>query len=204
MTINNVLYEKAKEEMLTASGEDCQHFFVKNNCLLELGYWELLHENPTKADKIFKKICDSDIRASWGLFISALARGEVTDYPTYFELRNFLEIDLNIFLTYCLGDYVENIIKYADWLYTINPEVHKFIGRVFLKNGFEEYGLFFLNRAKDYFFTDPELHYLLAEYYAQNNDTEKTKDAIRDCLNILPGYYPALALQEKLKLNCKE
>lgn len=202
--ITNNLYNKAKEEMLTASGDDCQHFFVKNKLTLEEAYWELLHNSPQKAAKLFVKIVDKDIRAHWGSFISHLAQGKVQGYPSYFELRNFLEIDLNLFMMYYLGEYIENIVKYADWLYTINPEVHKFIGRVFLKNGYEEYGIFFLNRAKDYFFQDPELHYLLAEYYAGKNAVSLANQAILNCLQILPQYYPAIALQKKLKLNCTE
>lgn len=197
------LFNKAKEEMLTASGDDCQLFFAKNNCILELAYWKLLHNNSQDAIKLFINICDKDIRAHWGVFISHLALGKIQGYPSYFELRNFLEIDLNLLLEYYLGDYVENIVKYADWLSTINPEVHKFIGRVFLKNGFEEYGFFFLQRANDYFFYDPELHYLLAEYYFKKKDIEHAARAIANCLKILPGYYPALHLQKKFKLNCQ-
>jgi len=203
MTTSN-LYDKAKEEMLTASSDDCQYFFVENNCVLELGYWKLLHNFPHEAGNIFMQICENDIRAHWGVFISSLAAGQIKGYPSYFELRNFLEIDLNLFLVYYLGDYVENVVKYADWLFTINPEVHKFIGRVFLKNGFEDYGIFFLERAKESFFQDPELHYLLAEYYEEKNNILKVNEAVQNCLNILPGYFPALALQKKLKLDCAD
>ncbi len=200
--INNLTYEKAKEKMLTASKDDCQHFFVKNNYILENAYWELLHSNPQTAGKIFSTISDLDIRAHWGVFISKLVQKEVYGYPSYFELRNFLEIDLNLFLIYYLGEYVENLVKYSDWLYTINPEIHKFIGRAFIKNNYYDYGFFFLNRAKDYFFNDPELHYLLAEFYAGLEDINNAKKAIDNCLKVLPEYYPAIALQKKLKINC--
>lgn len=186
---------------MTASNDDCQHFFAENSCTLELAYWKLLHNLPQEAALLFERIADDDIRASWGLFISGLVQGKVNHYPTYFQLRNFLEIDLNLFLQYYLGEYVENITKYADWLYTINPEVHKFIGRAFMKNDYEEYALYFLNRAKNYFFHDPELHYLLAEFYIEKQDIAEAEQAIKNCLTILPKYYPALAMQRKLKLN---
>lgn len=200
----NLDYLKAKEEMLTASIDDCQHFFEENNFILESAYCKLLSEKPVEAEELFKQAVGYDVRAQWGVFISGLVQGAVNSYPTYFQLRNFLEIDLNLFLKYYLGDYIENIVKYADWLYTINPEVHKFIGRVFLKNNYEDYALFFLNRAKDYFFQDPELHYLLAEFYADKKDLVQANHAIQNCLAILPQYYPALELQRKLKLNCKD
>ncbi len=201
MTLN---YIKAKEKMLTASSDDCQHFFEENNYILELAYWKLLHEKPDESKMLFNTLVDADIRAGWGSFISGLVQGDVNSYPTYFQIRNFLEIDLNLFLQYYLGEYVENVVKYADWFCTINPEVYKFIGRVFMKNDYDEYALLFLNRAKDCFFLDPELHYLLAEYYSGKGDLVQANQALHNCLSVLPQYYPALALQRKLKLNCND
>ncbi len=199
----NPEYSKAKEELLAAAESDCQQFFIKNNLLLENGYYELLNGRANDARKIFLKISDMDIRAHWGAFISSMVMGKVDGYPSYFELRNFYEIDLNLFLQKYLANYVENIIKYTDWLCTINPEIHKFTGRVFLKNGYTEYGLFYLNCAKEHFFQDPELHYLLAEYYASVNDYPKAKASVKNCLTILPGYFPAINLQRKLNIDCK-
>jgi len=197
-------YITAKEKMLTASQVDCQHFFAENGCILELAYWNLLHQRPEEAEALFKEIEAQDTRAQWGVFIAGLVQGKINGYPTYFQLRNFLEIDLNLFLQYYLGEYVEQVIKYTDWLYTINAETPKFIGRVFLKNGYDDYGLLFLNKGKDYLYQDPELHYLLAEYYAEIGDLQKTKESLNNCLCVLPHYYPAIALQRKLKLNCQD
>lgn len=195
----NLNYTKAKEEMLIALNEDCQHFFVQNGYMLESGYFELLNNRPQNAEELFSKISAEDIRAHWGAFIATLVQGNLHGYPSYFELRNFFEIDFNLFLKHYLGEYIENIIKYTDWLCTINPEVFKFLGRVFLNNGYDEYGMFFLKRAKDYFYTDPELHYLLAETYYKNGDKKNAKKSLKSCLEILPAYYPAIALERVLE-----
>ena len=197
MTTDISIYEKEKEKLLTNLDDDCQQFFIKKGYPLELGYSALIQEDLGKAKEIFKTINDSDIRANWALFMISLIEGDVKFYPTYFELRNFLEIDLNILMHYFKGDYVEKIIRYADFMFTINPEVHKFIGRVLYNNGYEEQATFFLNRAKNYFYTDPELHYLLAYIYYQKKDYEKAKNSLRDCLNILPKYFPATNLMKK-------
>lgn len=196
-------YKKAVNKLLASDISGCRQFFAKNGYVLEEAYCEILEEHPENAKKLFLSIVDKDIRAHWGVFLCGLIEGKVEGYPTYFELRNFLEIDLNILVKYFKGDYVENIIKYADWLYTINPEVHKFIGRVLLNNDLVDYGMAFLQKAKDYFYNDPELHYLLAEaFYNQKNFIECQK-ALDNCLNVLPEYYPAIAMQRKLKLNCE-
>lgn len=183
-------YQKAKEELLTGKIDDCQQFFVKNGYMLELAYAKLLCEDVEGAKKLFSAIENNDIRAHWALFMISLIEGEAQEYPSYFELRNFLEIDLNILITYYKGDYVEKIIRYADYMYTINPEVHKFIGRVLYNNGLVEQGLFFLNRAKSYFYHDPELHYLLGYIYFSQGKLDEAQKALENGLRILPEYYP--------------
>ena len=192
-------YETAKEKLLTSLDENCQQFFVKNGYILENAYYELLSENLEKAKNLFNAVKNNDIRAHWAAFMVSLIEGDVREYPSYFELRNFLEIDLNILLTYFKGNYVENIIRYADFMFTINPEVHKFIGRVLYNNGYREQGMFFLDRAKNYFYHDPELHYLLAYIYYCDKDYQRAQKAANDCLYILPAYFPAVSMLKKLK-----
>ena len=195
MVIN---YKNAKENFLAVKINGCRSFFESNNYKLEQAYCELIFDNLTKSAKIFEEISDYDIRAHWGCVIIDFIKGSVSHYPTYFELRNFLEIDLNILINYSKGDYVEKIIRYADYMFTINPEVHKFIGRVLLKNNLKSQAMFFLKRAKDNFYHDPELHYILAEVYYEDKDINDTTSALQTCLNILPHYAPAKALLNKI------
>ena len=100
---------------------------------------------------------------------------------------------------YCKGDYVEKIVRYADFMFTINPEVYKFIGRAFLNNDMKIQAMFFLKRAKDRFYNDPELHYIMAEVYYNDNDIDLCKNALRTCLNVLPEYAPAVVLLNKIQ-----
>ena len=197
-------YIIAKNELLTAKIKDCQQFFIKNGFLLEAAYYELLNKNLYVAKKFFEKIQDSDIRAHWGNFLASMAEGKIKDYPTYMELRNFYEVDLQLFFTYYLGDYIENICKFSDWLFNINPEIYKYTGRVFLKNKFEDIGLYFLDKAKENYFNDPELHYLLAEYNTNNNNYDNARINVENCLQILPNYYPAMKIKRTLDALLKE
>lgn len=189
-------YKTAKKNLLSGRLQGCKKFFESNNDKLEQAYCEIILDNLNDARKIFEEIEEKDIRAHWGITILDFIRGSVSRYPTYFELRNFLEIDLNILIMHCKGDYVERIIRYADYMFTINPEVYKFIGRVFLNNGMKGQAMFFLLRAKDRFYQDPELHYLMAEIYYKDGDINLCKLALEKCLEVLPKYAPAIALQK--------
>ncbi len=194
-------YKKAKENLLANLDSDSQQFFVKKGCILETAYCCLLNDNLEDAKKNFSLIKNNDIRADWALFMISLIEDNVKEYPTYFQLRNFLEIDLNILIHYYKGDYVEKIIRYCDFMFTINPEVYKFVGRVLYNNNLECQALFFLEKAKSYFWNDPELHYLLGYIYFNKGDLDNARKAAEDCLRILPKYFPALELMKKVVYN---
>ena len=192
-------YKKAKEKLLTELDADCRQFFVKKGYMLENAYFELLSDNIQKAKNLFNAIKQNDIRAHWASFMISMIEADIREYPSYFELRNFLEIDLNILINFFKGDYVEKIVRYADFMFTINPEVHKFIGRVFYNNGYDEQGMYFFFFLRSYFYHDLELHYLMAFIYYNRKNFEKAEKALNDCIYILPEYYPAVNLLKKVK-----
>ena len=193
-------YNNAKQKLLTFDIDGCQRFFAENGYLLELGYCFLLSDNLKDARAAFIQAREFDKRANWALFMTNLFLNLPADYPSYFELRNFLEIDLNILIQAGKGEFVEKLISYADFFYTINPEVYKYLGRVFLNNDLEQYGYFFLMRAKDYFYNDPELHYLLAEFFFNKKDFKEAKKYAQTCLEVLPEYFPA---KKNVGKNCR-
>lgn len=196
MTID---YKTAKHKLLTfALDGECQSFFEKNNYILELAYCKLLTEKPNEARELFKQILTREQRAHWGSLISALVQKELTPYPTYFEIRNYLEIDLNLLINYHKGDYVEEILNYADIFASINPETHKYIGRVLYNNKLNSWAKFFLERGKTILYQDPELHVITAELYLEEGNLEKAQKATNTCLSMLPNYFPALKLKQKL------
>ena len=108
-------YEKAKNKLLTfALDDECQSFFEKNNCILELAYCNLLKGELEGAENLFKHLLGADPRAHWGSILCGILLNKLAPYPTYFELRNFFEIDINLLINYQRGEFVEELIRYAD------------------------------------------------------------------------------------------
>ncbi len=195
-------YEQVKNEFLSGKIENCETFFEKNKYFVEAGYCNIISDNLARAKYLFEQTAESDTRAKWGLFLISLLTDKINIFPTYFEIRNFLEIDLNILIQYYKADYVEKIIKYSDFMAYYNPECYKFIGRTFWANNLMPAAMFFLRKAKDKLYNDPELHYLLGYiYYYNENNIEKTQKALNACLNILPDYYPAKNLLQIIENN---
>ncbi len=192
-------YEEAKNKLLTFSlDEECQSFFEKNNYLQELAYCKVFAGKPAEAENLFTEISDLNPRARWGCKLTGILLNKPVHYPTYFELRNFLEVDLNLLINYDKGNYADEILSYADSFYSVNPEVYKYIGRVFLNNEVYSYAKFFLERAKNRFYHDPELHVILAQLAILEEDYERALKAVDACLEILPEYFPAKDLKRKL------
>lgn len=191
-------YEQVKKNFLSGEINGCTSFFEKRGNVLEAGYCYLVEGNLSKAQDAFESIIEDDPRAHWAVSMLQMLNGNVVQDPTYFEIRNFLEIDLDIFIKHYKGDYVEQIIRYCDFLEYFNPESYKFFGRVFWANNMLPASLFFLRKARDKFYNDPELHYLMAYIAYNDNKVEQCKKSLESCLSILPTYFPALNLYKKL------
>lgn len=191
-------YKQIKQDFLSGRFKGCRAFFESNNYPVEAGYCYMVLDNFSKAKELFEKAQIDNIRGHWGLLLLQILEEKISMAPTYFEVRNFLEIDLDIFMTYNKGDIVQQIINYSDFLAFYNLECYKFIGRAFWSHNYLPAAMFFLNKAKDKLYKDPELHYLLAYIYYLNNNVNYCKKEIDTCLEILPQYAPAIMLKQKI------
>lgn len=184
-------YEEAKTQLLNLNFKKCENFFKKNQYLLEWGYCNLLKGNIEVAKNIFSTIANHNPRAHWALRLIQFIEGFVSFLPSYFEVRNFLEIDINLLLKANKIKFVENIINGDDLFYSVNGESYKFIARVLMYNGYPEVAKIYLDKGISNSYTDPELHIILADYYLYKKDTASAINSLNKCLSILPNYYPA-------------
>ena len=119
---------------------DNKFFFFYNDCSaieiysgsVEHGYLAILNDNLDAAEEIFTKI-DSP-RAKWGNILVSILKGYMQKYPTYFQIRNFLEIDLDFLLKNEKLDYVELVLGALEIFSAINQEVYKYAARVMYEN----------------------------------------------------------------------
>lgn len=192
-------YNDAKKQLESGIVENCSSYFKKNGYSLEYGYCLILDGNLTEAEKELRK--NDSIRADWALKLIPFMQGYVEILPTYFQIRNFLEIDINLLLLAKQKDFVAYILGGADLLYSVNCESYKFISRVLMNNGFFDSSKTYLDKAKDSTYNDPELHFMYCQYYIHHKDFDKALQAINNCLAILPEYYPAKKIKEALLLK---
>ena len=95
MTIDS--YKEAKEKFLSGDYSNSD-FFNQNGYVLEYAYCKLLLGDAQGAKTEFARISKTDTRADWGQKLIQFIEGYVTYTPSYFQVRDFLEIDLNLLM----------------------------------------------------------------------------------------------------------
>lgn len=192
-------YITAKESLINAKIENCEVFFKENNYQLEYGYCELLKGNLNEARKIFTPIRDSDLRADWAYLFIQFMNNYIQFLPSYLQVRNFLELDIALLIKAGLPEYVENVINACDIFYEINSESYKFIARVMFNYNYPTVAKIFLNKGLDRSYNDPELHFIYGNYHLLYKNYELAKKEFQTCLEVLPEYFPAKMMLEKMK-----
>ena len=191
--------------MLTLNGnnffffsENVSSIKIKSNTL-EHAYLLILNEDLDSAKFLFKTI-DSP-RGLWGEVLVSVLQGFIDKYPTYFQIRNFYEIDLDFLLKNEKIHYVEQLLGALDVFSSINQEVYKYAARVMYENKLYSAALRYMNKSKKIYYNDAELHFMLSKYYYRVNDTENAEFYVKECLKIIPDYYPAKLLLNKIEAN---
>lgn len=179
--------------------EKASYTYAKLGMLYEFGRCELLRGNIENTKDIWKNIKEENPALLWGESLLQFINLYVVNIPTFFQIRAFLEVDLDALLNAKQIEYCENIVNGAHLLYKNNQESYKFIGRVFLNNNYYELADMFLQKAKDVCYVDPEVHFMLAKCYINNGDIKMAKQALNTSLEKGYGYFPAKRLLEQIK-----
>ena len=164
---------------------------------IEHAYLLILYNDLNAASAIFEQI-DSP-RAKWGEVLVSVLKGFLQKYPTYFQIRNFYEIDLDFLLKNERINYTELMLGALEVFSSINQEVYKYAARVMYGNKLYTAALKYMNKSKKLYYNDAELHFMLAKYYLRVNDFDNSEFYINECLNLIPDYYPAMILKQKIE-----
>ena len=189
---------------MTGKDNNIQFFFRENAEELEVfpgsvshAYLAILNDDLDTAYSIFLK--NDSPRGVWGCTLTSVLKGFMTKYPTYFGIRNFLEIDLDFLLKNNKIDYVEHCLGALEIFSTINQETYKFAARVMLQNHLCTSALKYLDKSKHLFYNDAELHFIYAKYYKDIGNYANAYLYINECLKLLPSYYPALVMKQQIE-----
>lgn len=163
---------------------------------VEHAYFSILNDDLKSAEAVF---CSLDSpRAKWGISFVQILEGFLQNFPTYFGIRNFLEIDLDFLIKNEKISYIEQVLGSLEILTDINQETYKYVARVMFENNFFNSAKEYLEKSKNIFYKDPELHFLYAKYYLKTCNYENSLWHLDECLRIIPYYFPAITLRKSI------
>jgi tetratricopeptide (TPR) repeat protein len=160
-------------------------------------YCQFLLGNLSKARELYQNLASSPFK-EWFRFLLEVVVLDVKTIPTFLQIRHFFEIDLTNLLNAQKLEFAENLISAEDFLADINPEVYKFIGRVFLNSNFSNLCVKYLTKSLELVPNDPEVYYYLANYSYRVKAYNEAKRMISECKRIQNSYTPAQLLLEKI------
>jgi len=163
----------------------------------EEGYCHFYDGNKSLADTVWISPL-----IQWAKLFSGYIERKRNGFPTFFQIRNFYENDLDMLLLNGFEDYAENLIDSIQFFEDINPEIYKFTARALYNHKYYDFADKFLSVAKKYGEEDSELYVLDAKnniaqkrYYSAVKSLEKSLDISKD-------YCPAKILFENVKRYC--
>ncbi len=172
---------------------EAYHWFQKSNYIFGCGYCKFMEEKTDDAKILLKLIKNSSSAVNWLLcLINILENNNTNENPTYFQIRNFYEQDLNMLFLYKRKEYIKKIIKKIPYFEHFNKEIYKYTARVLLINNYLEPAEKFLKKSLDIFYNDAETHFMLGELYYRKKEFQKAKIQYIQSNKANGNYIPAI------------
>ena len=175
-----------------------QKIYEKLGMIYEQGRCFLLSGDLERTKELWYSVKDDYLPLLWGHHLLQFIDRYVTDIPPFFQIRSFLEVDLDALLSAKQYEFCENIINADDIMAQNNTECYKFIGRVFVYHNFFDIAKIYLEKAKNICYADPEVHFLFAKCYLAKNDIQRAIFSLKTCLERANNYYPAQKLLDEI------
>ncbi len=188
---------KAKAALQSIEPENALEYFNKAENLYGCAYVKFLTGELDEAKVILTLINGSSSAVNWLLCLINIINGEnITRNPTYFQIRNYYEQDLEMLFKYHQTEIIEKIIKKITYLEKFNREIYKYTARVLLNNNYIQRAKKYIEKSISISYKDPETHYIYGMIYEKMNEKEKAKDEYQKAIEVSKEYNPA-----KIKLN---
>jgi tetratricopeptide (TPR) repeat protein len=189
-----------KIELWSGNIEEAYENFSQAKNILACGYCKFLAGNNYEAKIILNLIKETYSAAKWIICLINIIEGTIEENPTYFQIKNFYEQDLNMLFIYEKYKYINTIIENNKYLENFNKEVYKYTARVLINNGCCDKARNYLFKSLEILYNDPETHFMLGEIYIIKNQMEKAFKEFTISNEVNGEYYPATKKLKDLTL----
>ncbi len=186
----------AKKALNNLNPDEAFEYFNKAGNILGCGYCKFLSGEIEESKVLLTLIQRKYSYTNWLLSLIGILTDNFEYNPTYFQIRNFYEQDLEMLFLYKQYNMIEKILSKNNYFENFNKEIYKYSARVLNNNNFSQQAQIFIEKSLNIWYKDPESHFILGEIYLKSNEKEKAKMAFINALGVEKEYFPA-----KIKLN---
>ncbi len=213
-TIEGLLKEQETEENLKANHlqniadiclilgkfELARNMYIKANNLAGAAFSFILLKEIQKAKEVLVNTPDSPAKF-WCEFLVDLfsEKNNIQKYPSFFEIRHFLELTVYLLLRSKNQHYINLIVKNLNKLLKINLDSEKFIGYAYFHFGDLENALSLLTNSIKKNQYDGEIYFMLGKLYLQKGSAHDALAMLENARLFLPDHAPTRDLLEKIK-----
>ena len=184
-------YVKAYNILQEGNLQEAYSLFDSNNSIHGCAYCRFLQGNITEAKILLNLIKGESSAVNWLIALTEIIEGTNENYPTYLQIRNFYEQDLDMLFQYNQKEIAGKIINQNYYLEYYNREIYKYSARVLFNYNLIEKSEKLLRKSLDIFYNDPETHFILGEIYLKQGKIQKAKGAFETANEVSGLYGPA-------------
>ena len=173
--------------------------FEKTKNFCEAARCKLIINDIRGAKKLLQKNKEVSPLSDWLDILIRIIEEKVNRLPTFFEVRNFLEVDLSTLFEAGNINFAEKIVNSSEIFVQANSEANKFFARVLYNYNYIGLSRIFLDKSLDIYYNDPETHFLKAQCYIKENQKEEAKKHLNYCLECADNYFPARKLLKEIE-----
>ena len=161
-----------------------------------MGYIKFLMGKTDEALVILSLVKGYSPFTDWLFSLINTLNGNKKYYPTYFQIRNFYEQDLEVLFKVKQNELINKIINLNEYFENFNKEIYKYTGRVLYNNNLIKESKNYLLKSIDICYKDPETHFLLGEVYIKEGERQSAIREYKKAAEVNEEYLPA---EDRLK-----
>ena len=158
----------------------------------------MLNDKISDAKILLNLVRNSSPCINWLLALINIIEGKEEIYPSYFQIRNFYEQDLELLFLYKKERYIKTIIDNQEYFEYFNREIYKYTGRVLLNNNVIDKAEELFLKSLDIYYNDPETHFSLGELYLKKQNKEIAIKEFKLSSEVNGNYLPAVNMLKDL------
>ena len=166
-------------------------YFNKSENVYGCAYCKFLTGEIEEAKILARLVKDLSPTSNWLLCITNLLCDNYSEYPTYFQIRNFYEQDLEMLFLYKQYGIINKLVNLNGYFETFNREIYKYSARVLGNNRHYKEAKQLLKKSLEIYYKDPETHFMIGEIEEKENNKEKAIASYNKAIEVNREYAPA-------------